>query len=144
MCWHHHVRLCVTASSTPIGCVAVSVFNNELRSVMPRIGAYHGIAQLSLQLCVLTSMQVRQSHVKGMQRADSDYDSPHQIMHPAVLCAHLSTFAICLLQDLEDLIAASGYLGPLIFTGAYATATVLLFPASLLTLAAGYLFGEPT
>jgi hypothetical protein len=49
----------------------------------------------------------------------------------------------CLLpQDLEDLIAASGYLGPLIFAGSYAAATVLLFPASLLTLGAGYLFGE--
>lgn len=46
------------------------------------------------------------------------------------------------LQDLEGIIAASGYLGPLIFAGSYAAATVLLFPASLLTLAAGYLFGE--
>ncbi|WIA15201.1 hypothetical protein OEZ85_001881 [Tetradesmus obliquus] len=44
-------------------------------------------------------------------------------------------------KDLEDLIAASGYLGPLIYAGAYAAATVLLFPASLLTLGAGYLFG---
>jgi uncharacterized membrane protein YdjX (TVP38/TMEM64 family) len=44
-------------------------------------------------------------------------------------------------QDLEDLISRSGYLGPLIFIGAYAGATVLLFPASLLTLGAGYLFG---
>jgi uncharacterized membrane protein YdjX (TVP38/TMEM64 family) len=43
---------------------------------------------------------------------------------------------------LEDVIAASGYLGPLIFAGSYAAATVLLFPASLLTLGAGYLFGE--
>lgn len=45
-------------------------------------------------------------------------------------------------HDLEDLITASGYLGPLIYAGAYTTATVLLFPASVLTLAAGYLFGE--
>lgn len=44
-------------------------------------------------------------------------------------------------HDLEDLIAASGYLGPVIFAGAYTSATVLLFPASVLTLAAGYLFG---
>ncbi|KAI8471588.1 MAG: snare associated Golgi protein-domain-containing protein [Monoraphidium minutum] len=44
-------------------------------------------------------------------------------------------------KDLEDLISRSGYLGPLIFVGAYAGATVLLFPASLLTLGAGYLFG---
>lgn len=44
-------------------------------------------------------------------------------------------------QDLEDLIAASGYLGPLIYAGSYTVATVLLFPASILTLAAGYLFG---
>lgn len=47
-------------------------------------------------------------------------------------------------QDLEDLIAASGYLGPLIYAGAYTASTVLLFPASVLTLAAGYLFGEST
>lgn len=45
-------------------------------------------------------------------------------------------------HDLEDLITASGYLGPVIYAGAYTTATVLLFPASVLTLAAGYLFGE--
>eukprot|EP00775_Hariotina_reticulata_P006553 gene6553-6781_t len=44
-------------------------------------------------------------------------------------------------QDLEELIAASGYVGPVIFASSYAAATVLLFPASLLTLAAGYLFG---
>jgi uncharacterized membrane protein YdjX (TVP38/TMEM64 family) len=46
------------------------------------------------------------------------------------------------LQDLEELIAASGYVGPVIFASSYAAATVLLFPASLLTLAAGYLFGR--
>jgi uncharacterized membrane protein YdjX (TVP38/TMEM64 family) len=51
------------------------------------------------------------------------------------LCFHLQ------LQDLEELIASSGAVGPLIFVGAYAAATVLLFPASLLTLGAGYLFG---
>lgn len=45
-------------------------------------------------------------------------------------------------HDLEDLITASAYLGPVIYAGAYTTATVLLFPASVLTLAAGYLFGE--
>lgn len=44
-------------------------------------------------------------------------------------------------HDLEDLIAASGYLGPLIYAAAYTTSTVLLFPASVLTLAAGFLFG---
>jgi hypothetical protein len=44
-------------------------------------------------------------------------------------------------KDLEDLISRSGYLGPLIYIGAYAAAAVLLFPASLLTLGAGYLFG---
>lgn len=47
-----------------------------------------------------------------------------------------------LVQDLEALIAGSGPLGPLIFVAAYVAATVLLFPASLLTLGAGYLFGE--
>jgi hypothetical protein len=45
-------------------------------------------------------------------------------------------------HDLEDLIGASGYLGPVIYAGAYTASTVLLFPASVLTLAAGYLFGE--
>ena len=35
----------------------------------------------------------------------------------------------------------SGLLGPVIFIAVYAVATVLLFPASVLTLAAGALFG---
>ena len=46
------------------------------------------------------------------------------------------------MQDLEQLVSQSGSLGPVIFGGAYAAATVLLFPASLLTLGAGYLFGK--
>eukprot|EP00879_Flechtneria_rotunda_P025532 GHRR01027134.1.p1 GENE.GHRR01027134.1~~GHRR01027134.1.p1 ORF type:complete len:274 (+),score=50.15 GHRR01027134.1:225-1046(+) len=44
-------------------------------------------------------------------------------------------------EELQVLIASSEYLGPVIFAAAYALFTVLLFPASLLTLAAGYLFG---
>jgi hypothetical protein len=56
--------------------------------------------------------------------------------------ASINTNTACWFQDLEDIIAASGYLGPLIFAGSYAAATVLLFPASLLTLGAGYLFGK--
>ena len=35
----------------------------------------------------------------------------------------------------------SGLLGPVVFITVYAVATVLLFPASVLTLAAGALFG---
>jgi hypothetical protein len=45
-------------------------------------------------------------------------------------------------HDLEGLITASGNLGPLIYGAAYTASTVLLFPASVLTLAAGYLFGR--
>jgi hypothetical protein len=45
-------------------------------------------------------------------------------------------------HDLEGLITASGNLGPLIYGAAYTASTVLLFPASVLTLAAGYLFGK--
>ncbi|KAF8060581.1 TVP38/TMEM64 family protein [Scenedesmus sp. PABB004] len=44
-------------------------------------------------------------------------------------------------RELEGVIAASGALGYVIFAAAYAAATVLLFPASVLTLGAGYLFG---
>jgi hypothetical protein len=47
-------------------------------------------------------------------------------------------------QELQDLLASqSGPQGPAIFIGAYALATVMLVPASLLTLAAGYLYGAP-
>lgn len=42
---------------------------------------------------------------------------------------------------LEDLIAGAGAAGPLIFIAAYVAATVLLVPGSVLTLAAGFLFG---
>ncbi|GFR44730.1 hypothetical protein Agub_g6056, partial [Astrephomene gubernaculifera] len=38
-------------------------------------------------------------------------------------------------------VASSGWLGPLVFVLLYVAATVLLFPASVLTLAAGALFG---
>lgn len=44
-------------------------------------------------------------------------------------------------SSLEALVQAAGRLGPLIFIVAYAVATVLLVPASILTLAAGFLFG---
>ena len=42
---------------------------------------------------------------------------------------------------LEELIQSAGLLGPVIFVAAYVAATVLLVPGSLLTLAAGFLFG---
>jgi uncharacterized membrane protein YdjX (TVP38/TMEM64 family) len=42
---------------------------------------------------------------------------------------------------LEDLIQSAGLLGPVIFVAAYVAATVLLIPGSILTLAAGFLFG---
>lgn len=42
---------------------------------------------------------------------------------------------------LQQLIASSGPLGPLLFIFAYAAAAVLLVPGSLLTVAAGFLFG---
>ncbi|KAH7619254.1 hypothetical protein Ndes2526B_g06212 [Nannochloris sp. 'desiccata'] len=49
------------------------------------------------------------------------------------------------LQDavsgLEAAIAAAGPLGPILFIGAYVIATVFLIPASVLTVAAGFLFG---
>ncbi|GLC41253.1 hypothetical protein PLESTB_001082200 [Pleodorina starrii] len=40
-----------------------------------------------------------------------------------------------------EAVASSGWLGPAVFVALYAAATVLLFPASVLTLAAGALFG---
>ena len=42
---------------------------------------------------------------------------------------------------MEEAVSGSGVLGPIIFIVGYAAATVLLFPASILTLAAGVLFG---
>eukprot|EP00884_Botryococcus_braunii_P008664 jgi/Botrbrau1/1779/Bobra.0217s0034.1 len=45
------------------------------------------------------------------------------------------------LTHVENLVSNSGALGPIIFIGAYAVATVFLIPGSVLTLAAGYLFG---
>ncbi len=46
------------------------------------------------------------------------------------------------LQELENVVALAGPGGPVIFAGAYVASTVLLFPASLLTLGAGFLYGE--
>lgn len=46
-----------------------------------------------------------------------------------------------LLGGVEDLVAGAGALGPLVFIAAYAACTVLLVPGSVLTLAAGALFG---
>ncbi|MEW5305301.1 MAG: hypothetical protein WDW38_005658 [Sanguina aurantia] len=44
-------------------------------------------------------------------------------------------------QTVEDAVNSSGWLGPAVFIAIYALATVFLFPASILTLAAGALFG---
>lgn len=44
-------------------------------------------------------------------------------------------------KRVEEMARDSGAWGPVYFGGAYALATVLFFPASVLTLAAGYLFG---
>ena len=44
-------------------------------------------------------------------------------------------------MDLERLAGAAGPAGPFVFVGVYATATVVFVPASLLTLAAGFLYG---
>lgn len=46
-----------------------------------------------------------------------------------------------LTENIQDLIANAGALGPVIFIAAYVAATVLLVPGSVLTLAAGYLYG---
>lgn len=45
------------------------------------------------------------------------------------------------LGSVEELVAGAGVLGPLIFIAAYTVATVFLVPGSVLTLAAGALFG---
>lgn len=47
-----------------------------------------------------------------------------------------------IVASIEDAVAASGWLGPAVFIAVYAVATVFLFPASVLTLAAGALFGK--
>lgn len=63
----------------------------------------------------------------------------------ALLAAAPAPAAAFSLQDavggLEQLVQQAGILGPLVFVGAYILATVVLVPASLLTLAAGFLFG---
>lgn len=46
-----------------------------------------------------------------------------------------------LLGGVEEAVASAGALGPLFFIAAYVVATVLLVPGSVLTLAAGALFG---
>lgn len=46
-----------------------------------------------------------------------------------------------LLGGVEEAVASAGALGPLLFIAAYVVATVLLVPGSVLTLAAGALFG---
>lgn len=44
-------------------------------------------------------------------------------------------------QYLENWVAAAGPAGPVVYAACYAICAVLLLPASVLTLAAGYLFG---
>lgn len=61
-----------------------------------------------------------------------------------LLAAPLPAEALSLagaVSGLEQLIQQAGFLGPLIFIAAYVAATVLLVPGSVLTLAAGFLFG---
>ncbi|KAL4419775.1 hypothetical protein ABPG75_007009 [Micractinium tetrahymenae] len=65
----------------------------------------------------------------------------------AVLLAPAPAYAAGLpsLQDvvsgIESLVQEAGPLGPLVFVAAYVVATVLLVPASLLTVGAGFIFG---
>lgn len=47
-------------------------------------------------------------------------------------------------QAVERTVTAAGSAGPFIFIGSYAIATVILVPASALTLAAGFLYGPVT
>jgi hypothetical protein len=47
-------------------------------------------------------------------------------------------------QDIQDLANEGGILAASLFAAAYVLATVLLIPASVLTLAAGYIFGAPS
>lgn len=49
---------------------------------------------------------------------------------------------MCHVQAVEEAVTSSGWLGPAVFVLLYATATVLLVPGSVLTLAAGVLFGR--
>ena len=62
----------------------------------------------------------------------------------ALLAQPLPAHALSLQEaatGVQDLVANAGPLGPVVFVLAYVTATVLLVPASLLTVAAGALFG---
>ena len=45
-------------------------------------------------------------------------------------------------QDIQDLTNEGGFLAAALFAAAYVLATILLIPASVLTLAAGYIFGR--
>lgn len=96
-----------------------------------------------------------ESTSSSLQQTDSSNDSSQGGVNRLLVLGGLVAAAVAILvaagglgglkdkvHDLEDLIEASGYLGPLIYAGAYTASTVLLFPASVLTLAAGYLFGE--
>ncbi|KAK9821468.1 hypothetical protein WJX81_006627 [Elliptochloris bilobata] len=49
-----------------------------------------------------------------------------------------------LVAKLEAIVDASGAAGPAVYAGAYAVGTTLFFPAALLTLGAGYLWGPTT
>jgi hypothetical protein len=99
--------------------------------------------------------QLQAETSSSLQQADSSTDSSQGGVKRLLVLGGLVAVAASILygagglsglkdqvHDLEDLIEASGYLGPLIYAGAYTASTVLLFPASVLTLAAGYLFGE--
>ncbi len=60
------------------------------------------------------------------------------LMPPSADAASLSD----LTNSAVDLVAVSGWLGPAVFVAVYVISTVLLVPASVLTLAAGALFGR--
>ena len=84
-------------------------------------------------------------------QSDQLYKIPKYILLALVLLGVLVAIILALngitlgdvMASLEHFVNTSGPLGVLAFIAAYAAAAVLFLPASLLTLAAGYLFGLP-
>lgn len=83
--------------------------------------------------------------------SDQLYKIPKYILLGVVVLASLLVIILTLngitprdiVASLEHFVKTSGPLGVIAFIAAYSAAAVLFLPASLLTLAAGYLFGLP-
>lgn len=91
------------------------------------------------------------SSLLAKNNSEQLYKIPKYVLLGVIILASLLVIILAIngitprdiVSSLEHFVKTSGPLGVIAFIAAYAAAAVLFLPASLLTLAAGYLFGLP-